>query len=169
MWSESEIPELSLEGLAKFLGKTVRDTKEMMENADRIADGRAEEVEKRAAVMRHRQGPRRVVEALGDARPHISMSKRRWLKLHRASKMEKGDKGGSLLGENSDFSEWMLKRPDLEHLRVTLAKTTNRIGWAPPLAQARLSNAADFGRRERAGRAILDPTTGGWVTSSVIA
>lgn len=162
MWSAEQTPTLTIEQLAQLNGKTVRATKEQMEDYWRIKNGKAELIEKRAAAIRHKRGPQRVNEALGDARPTISMSKLRWLQLHRASMIEKGDRGGSLLGENSDFTEWMLKRPDLEHLRVTLAKTTNKIGWTPPLANVRLANAADWGRKERAGQTIIDPTTGGY-------
>jgi hypothetical protein len=163
MWSEDEKPQLSIGELANYLGKSLKDTKAIVEDYNRVKDGQALQIEKKAAEIRYRQGPRRVNENLGDAFPEISMSKRRWLQLFRASKVEKGDRGGSLLGEDSDFTDWLLRRPDMEHLKVTLAKTTNKIGWTSPLVNARLSNAADFGRRERAGRAILDPTTGGWL------
>lgn len=163
MWSESDTPSLTIEQLAKFRGKSVRETKETMEEYWRIKNAKAERIEKRAAEIRYKQGPRRVNEELGDAFPQISMSKIRWLQLHRASMIEKGDKGGSLLSEESDFTEWMLKRPDLEHLRVTLAKTTNKIGWVPPLANARLNNAAEHGRKERAGKLIFDTARGAWI------
>lgn len=189
MWSESETPALSIEQLAKLLGKSVRDTKQMMEDYWRIKNGRAEQIEKKAAEFRHRRGPMRVNEEMGDARPEISMSRIRWLQLHRASMTEKHDRGGSLLSEDSDFIPWLLKRSDMEHLRVALAKTTNRQAYTSAIenavvtfkrdadrkrvpatpkvenASTRLANAADWGRRERAGTTIRDPQTGGYVTA----
>jgi hypothetical protein len=135
----------------------------------------------------------RVNEAMGDARPEVAMSRIRWLELHRASMVEKGDRGGSLLGDESDFIRWLLKRSDMEHLRVQLAKTTNRQAYtsaienaamtfkrdadrkrvpASPVvdqASTRLENAADWGCRERNGTTVLDPKTRGYVSPLVIA
>ncbi len=169
MWSESETPALSIEQLAKHLRKSVAETKAIMEEYWRIKNAKAELVEKKAAEYRYKRGPARVNEELGDARPEIAMSRIRWLALHRASMVEKGDKGGSLLSEDSDFIPWLLKRSDMEHLRVKLARKTNGVGYTPALdnASARLANAAHFGRRERAGQAILDPQTKGWVPALI--
>lgn len=166
MWSPDETPTLSLEQFAKIRGKSVRETKGDMEEYWRLKQGRALQIEKKAAEIRHKRGPARISEALDGAFPQIAMSKTRFIELYRASKMEKGCKGGELLGEESDFTQWLLKRDDMEHLRVKLAKTTNKVGWMPTVAanrQARLDNAFDYGKRERAGRAILDPSTGGWL------
>lgn len=165
MWSESEEPTLPLHKLAELTGKSVADTKAAVEEDWRIRNEKGRLAEIRAATLRHRQGPRRVREDLGDAYPEIAMSKIRWLQLFRASKIEKNCKGGELLGENSDFVEWALKRPDMEQCKIVLAKTQNKVGWTPNVANAatRLTNAAMHGQKERAGRAIFDTEGGRWV------
>lgn len=162
MWSDTTAPELSLPDYAKLLGISVRDAKEKIENEDRLRDGRALEAEKRAAELRYKRGGYRYNHEI-DGAPQIAMSKRRHVKLHRASLMERGCRGGELLGEDCDFTEWMLKRPDMEQCRVILEKTTNKVGWTPPLVNVRLANAADHGRKERAGRIIFDTARGCWV------
>ncbi len=161
MWQDNTAPTLSLPEYAKMLGISVREAKERIENEDRIRDGLALEAEKRAAAVRSKRVYRHN-DAL-DGAPVHAMSKRRYVKLHRASLMERGCKGGELLSEDCDFTEWMLKRPDMEQCKVVLQKTMNKIGWVPPLANARLANAAAHGQRERAGRAIFDTARGCWV------
>ncbi len=153
MWSDNEQPAVSLETLCLMSGRPVREIKAQLEEYWRFKEAQALRVEKKAAAMRHRQGPRRVVEALGDAHPLVSMSKFRWLQYHRASKIERGDRGGSLLSEESDFISWLLKKPEFEHLRVPLAKITNKVGWTA--AEHRMANAADWGRRERNSQTLV--------------
>lgn len=165
MWSEHEEPTLPLHKLAELTGKSVAATKAAVEEDWRIRKEKGRRAEIRAAAVRHRQGPRRVREEMGDAYPEIAMSKIRWVELFRASKIERHCKGGELLSEASDFTEWALKRPDMEQCRIVLAKAQNKVGWTPNVGNAatRLTNAAKHGQKERAGRAIFDTERGCWV------
>lgn len=143
-----------------MLGTSVAEAKRRLEEEDRIKDGLALQSEKRAAIRRSKRGYR--YNHAIDGAPLHGMSKRRYIKLHRASLMERGCKGGELLSEDSDFTDWMLKRPDMEHCRIVLQKTMNKIGWTPPLTNARLKNAAEHGRKERAGKLVFDTVKGAW-------
>lgn len=165
MWSENEAPTLPLHKFAELQGKSVADTKAAVEESLRIRMELGRRAEIRAAAVRQRQGPRRVREDLGDAYPEIAMSKIRRVLLHRASKVERGAKGGELLGNDSDFTEWMLKRPDMEQCRIVLAKTQNKVGWTPRVSDAscRLANAASHGAKERAGKIIFDHERKCWL------
>lgn len=144
-----------------MMGISVPEAKRRLEEQDRIRDGLALQAEKRAAVKRSRRIYRHNEEL--DGKPVIAMSKRRYIKLHRASLIERDCKGGELLSEDCDFTEWALKRPDMEQCKIVLQKTMNKIGWTPPNTNARLANAAEHGRRERAGKLVFDTERGAWV------
>lgn len=163
MWSDKTAPTLSLADYAKFMGISVAEAKRRIEERERILDGKALQAEKRAAALRSKRTYRYNHEL--DGMPLVTMSKRRRIQLHRASLAERGCKGGELLGNNSDFLDWLLKRPDMEHLRTRIQKAMNRLGWNPKLESesTRLANAAAHGRKERAGRIIFDQERGAWV------
>ena len=162
MWSDSTAPTLSLADYAKMHGISVAEAKARIEERERIKDGLALRAEKKAAAVRAKRGYLYNHEI--DGAPLHAMSKRRYVQLHRASMPERGCKGGELLSEDCDFTDWLLKRPDMEHLRVRLEKVMNRLGWNPKLdsASTRLQNAAKHGRKERAGRLIFDSEKGAW-------
>lgn len=157
MWNPDEKPTLSLADFAKELGMSYRNTKAMVEERERLADAKMEQTEKLAAIARYKQGPRRVNEELGDAAPEVAMSRRRWVQLFRASKMQKGCRGGELHNDD-DFVKWLLKR--CETMRIKVACAQNRTGYLPTLERAKA-----WGEKERAGRTLIDPTTGGYVHS----
>lgn len=154
MWDLNIQPTLSLPDMAKRLGISVAQLKEHLIEQDRARDAKAKQLELRAAAMRHRQGPRRVNEALGDARPEMALSRWNWLQLHRATLHERGAKGGEILNDD-DFVRWALKRN--EHWRIRVACAQNKTGWLPTVERAK-----QWGERERAGKAKLNPITGGW-------
>ena len=84
MWNPDAQPTLSLEELSKRLGKSVRETKALMEEYWRVKRGEAYAREKRVAARLHREGPQRRREDMAGAVPVSVMSKLRWLELHRA-------------------------------------------------------------------------------------
>ena len=94
------------------------------------------------------------------------MGRRRFVKLHRASMHERGCKGGELLSEDSDLTAWILKQERYAHLRTPLAKNMSTVSLSMPgsnsLANRKLANAADWGRREREGRTLINPITKGY-------
>lgn len=129
MWSDQHAPTLSLGELSDRLGRPFREVKAAVEARWKRMQAAAEKQELKAAAARHRRGPAKVNEEIGEARPLHMMSRLRFIELYRATLIEKGCQGGELLNDE-DFTRFLLKK--LPHLRFEMAKAQNRIGWTQP-------------------------------------